>query len=132
MEHLPKYEEVTECYDALDNGVGTLEGLTVPEVLSGYVANYTTDTRQSAQSRSGRLNNALSALKAAELACEEWLYENPELTLFEGEGEPSEDQAAEQSDVNEREAEREEVEEFRDELDNAASELECVSFPGMY
>ena len=133
MEHLPKYEEVSECYDALDSGVSTLEGIEVPEVLQGYAANYTIDTRQSAQSRNGRMADAMNALDAAKSACEARLEENEALEADEAEdfdGDP--DAFITEEMVDEREAQRTEVEEFQTELENAYGELENVSFPGMY
>lgn len=133
MEHLPKFEEVSECFDALDNGVGTLEGIEVPSCLDGVTVAYTTDTRQSAGSRSGRMANALNALDAAKSACEAWLEENPELEADEAEGYDGDpDDFISEEAVQERETERGEVEEFMNELENGYSELENASFPGMY
>lgn len=137
MEHLPKFDEVSECADAMESALDTLEGINFPECLSNVTVNYTQDTRQSAQSRNGRLSNALAALYASKEAGEAWLEENPELEQVETveEGGPDdlmENQTTDEEAVGERETQRGEVEEFINEMDNAISELENVSFPGMY
>ena len=136
MEHLPKYEEVSECYDALDSAIGGLEGIEVPDCMEGFDASYTQDTRQSAQSRAGRLNNAMAALDAVKSACEQWLEEFPELEATDTDDEDApvegDDDFIDEAMVQERETQRGEVEEFQTELENAYSELENVSFPGMY
>ncbi len=41
MEHLPKYEEVSECADALDSANDTLESLEVPECIQDIDVSYT-------------------------------------------------------------------------------------------
>jgi regulator of replication initiation timing len=126
MEHLPKYDEVQEAYDALETGLDALQGIEVPEFLEEIDASYTQDTRRKAQSRSYRLGNALNAIDAAKCAAESWLDENPELEVEDDpEGEL-------QAVADERAKQREAAEEFFNEVDSAYSELDCVSFPGMY
>lgn len=136
MEHLPKYEELEECYGYLETASDALEGVEPPECVQGVSANFTIDTRTSANSRSGRLQNAMNALDAAKSSCEAWLDENEELeaTDTEDEDAPKEGEAGfvSDDDVSEREQQRSDVEEFQNELENAYSELENVGFPGMY
>lgn len=73
MEHLPKYEEVTECVDAMDDAVSTLEtacDTLIDELSKADVAldsegfNVPTDQRKRL-SRSQRLANAIAPLSAA-------------------------------------------------------------------
>lgn len=35
MEHLPKYEEVSECYDQLDSAMSYLDSVSLPELKEG-------------------------------------------------------------------------------------------------
>jgi len=139
MEHLPKYDEVTEARDALETANDTLGGIEPPDAIADLEVHFTTDTRQNAQSRSGRMGNVLQALGAAKDAAEAWMEENPELEVSEPDeefidgNEPlEEEEKVTQEQVEEREAARTEVEEFLNELDSAISEAEGVSFPGMY
>ena len=83
MEHLPKYDEVGEAYNALETATEALEGLEVPEFLQDLEANHTRDTRTSANSRAGRLDNALRALTAAQDAAQAWLNEHEALEVTE-------------------------------------------------
>lgn len=106
MEHLPKYDEVNEAKDALESPKDELEGLDLPEEVSGVEVSYTQDTRQSANSRSGRLNNALDELRAAEAGLD--------------------------SEVERLEELLEKAREAKDTLEAQISELESVNFPGMY
>lgn len=133
MEHLPKYEEVTEAKDALEAGLEALESITVPDFLEEIDASYTQDTRKKAQSRSYRLGNAQNALDAAKCAAEAWLEENEALELM-SDADAIEDGAEEvtQAMVDERQAQRDAAEEFVNELDGAMDELNNVSFPSMY
>ncbi len=128
MENLPKFEEVTECKDVLEGPKDALENLEPPDCLGEVAVSYFIDTRRSAQSRSARLSNALSALEAALGGAEEWLEENPELE----EGDDEDGDVITEDDVSARETERQEVEEFVSEMENAVSELHSVDFPGMY
>lgn len=136
MEHLPKYEEVQEAADLLDTVVDTLEGLEVPELPEGDefpTISYTIDTRQSAQSRAGRMSNALLHLQASADSARNWLEENPELELHEVEdGEAGGDDEVTQEEVDARQEAREAVEQYADELEGAIGEAESVCFPGMY
>jgi hypothetical protein len=135
MEHLPKYDEVTEAKDALENGLDGLQGIEVPEFLGDLDASFTIDTRKKAQSRSYRLANAMNAIDAAKCAAESWLEEHDELELPSEDDEPAEDDDGEpitQEMIEERDRQREAAEEFVNEVENAYAELENVSFPGMY
>ena len=137
MEHLPKYEELEECYGELESGYDTLESIDFPSVLSDVQVSYTQDTRQQAQSRSGRLSNALGALEAAKSEAESWLENNPELEVVERDEEDEEQELEDgqtygQDEADARENERSEVEEFINQMDEAISSLENVNFPGMY
>lgn len=133
MEAMPKYDEVSEAADALESGADALECLEVPECLQGVEVTYTVDTRRKAQSRSGRMGNALSALDAAKSGAEAWLEDNEELEANEDDEDRDEDEElVTEADANEREEQRSAVQEFIDELENAYGELEGVNFPGMY
>lgn len=137
MEHLPKYDEVSECSDALDAAMDIFDGIDFPSCISDTKVTYTMDTRQSAGSRSGRLSNAQNALDAAKSQAESWLDENPELEFVE-EDENSEgmdlgdNQTHDQAEVDQRETNRSEVETFIEQMEEAIGELENVNFPGMY
>lgn len=137
MEHLPKYEEVSECADTVESALDTLEGISFPECLSDVPANYTQDTRQSAQSRNGRLSNALAALYAAKEAGEGWLEDNQELEHVSEDDLEEDDildehQSHDEAEVDQRSNDRSAVEEFINEMDNAIGDLENACFPGMY
>lgn len=138
MEHLPKYDEVSECADALETAGDTLDGIDFPSCISDIPVNYTQDTRQQAQSRAGRLGNALSALEAAKAAGEEFLETKPELTFVDlserddDDQELGDDESDDQEAVTQRETDRSEVEQFINDMDEAIGELENVGFPGMY
>jgi hypothetical protein len=133
MENLPKFDEVSECADAIESGMDTLDSLEVPEVLQDVEVTYTVDTRRKAQSRNGRMGNAMSMLDAAKSGAEAWLEDNEELTANEDDDDRDEDEElVTEADANEREEQRSAVEEFINELENAYGELEGVSFPGMY
>jgi hypothetical protein len=133
MEHLPKYEEVEECYNTLETALDALQGIEVPDFLEGEAVTYTQDTRQQAQSRSGRMGNAENALSAAKDGAQSWLDENDELEVMD-DADKIEDGEEEvtQEEVDERQAQREKCEEFVNELEQAIDELGNVSFPGMY
>jgi chromosome segregation ATPase len=138
MEHLPKYEEVDEARNALDGPKDELQSIDLPEEIAGVEVKYTQDTRQSANSRSGRLNNALDELRAAEAGLEEWLEDNPALEANEGEPvdvdpeDGPEEELVTQDEADAREELREKAQEALDTLQSQISELEGVSFPGMY
>lgn len=134
MEALPKYEELTECFDTLDGGMEVLDSLALPDCLSGLEVRYTRDTRQSAGSRAGRMSNALSALGAALDGATSWMDENPELDLTDSDdlADTPEGEVVSQDMVEERDAAREEVSTFAEELEDAIGQLEDASFPGMY
>lgn len=133
MEAMPKYDEVSEAADALESGADSLESLEVPECLQGVEVTYTVDTRRKAQSRSGRMGNALNALGAAKAGAEAWLEDNEELEANEDDEDRDEDdELVTQAEADEREEQCSAVQEFIDELENAYGELEGVNFPGMY
>lgn len=138
MEHLPKYDEVTEAKDALESAKDTLESAELPDHLQDLEVRYTQDTRQSAASRSGRQGNAYAAMEAAKSAVQDWLDDNGPLELideYDEEGERNElgeGETFEESEVEEREEQRDAAQTFIDEVENALSELDNVSYPGMY
>ena len=109
MEHLPKYDEVNETKDALENAHSGLELLTVPDALAKVMVTYTMDTRRKAQSRAARLDNACAPLDGVLDAARAWLEGNEH-------GSDGYD----------------EVDQFADDLENALDEARNVSFPGMY
>lgn len=137
MDHLPKFEEVSECADAMETVMDALDGLEFPEHLQDLEVSYTQDTRQSANSRNGRLANALSQIDAARSAVEQWLEDHETLEANEGEeievdeDGPLEDRVTE-ADAAEREEQRDAAQELLDELVTAYDNAEGVSFPGMY
>jgi hypothetical protein len=135
MEHLPKYDEVTEAVDALEAAVDALQSIDCPDWITDFPVSYTQDTRTSANSRSGRMDNARQELDAALAGAQQWLEENEELTANdpndEEDGDPDEDEVTEEQ-VDERTEQRDAVETFVQELEDAIGELDNVSFPGMY
>lgn len=138
MEHLPKYDEVSEARDALEGPKDELLSIELPEEIGGVEVRYTQDTRQSANSRSGRLNNAADELRAAEAGLEQWLEDNPGLEANEGEPieiDPEDGPVEElvtQEEADAREELREKAQEALDTIQNQLSELDNISFPGMY
>lgn len=103
MEHLPKYDEVSEARDALEQFCDNEPD--VPEAFKEVKIDITENHRKK-QSRSDRHDTAIQWLYKAV----EWL-EDDEVT----EGEHSD-----------------EAETLRDELQQVIDEAEGVSFPGMY
>lgn len=134
MEHLPKYDEVSEARDALDSPKDELQSIDLPEEIAGVEVKYTQDTRKSAGSRAGRLGNAADELRAAEAGLEGWL----ELTFIEVSEEEVDDitldehETAVESEADERNELREKAQEALDTIQNQLGELDNVCFPGMY
>lgn len=130
MEHMPKYDEVTECKDALDNMLdGELDSIDCPEFLQDLEVRYTQDTRASATSRAARLGNAENEFSAARARVEEWLEDNE--ALEENDDEDAGEIVTE-DDVREREEQRDAAQEFLSTLENIEGMFSDVSFPGMY
>lgn len=127
MEHLPKYEEVCEARDTLQNAIDSLEGIEVPEAVDGVEVTYTIDTRHSARSRGGQMSNALAALDAAKSAAQDWLDSDDGAEL---DHDPENPESPTEEEVDERQAACDKVEGFIN--DNGYCEAEGVSFPGMY
>lgn len=102
MEHLPKYEEVSEARDNLENFADNEPD--VPEGLQELKVTVTEDRK--ARSRAARMSNAVAHLQAVIDLCndEEAIPENL----------------------------KEDAEQFASDLDSEVSEAENVSFPGMY
>lgn len=137
MEHLPKYDEVSEARDALESPKDELESIELPDEIGGVEIKYTQDTRKKAGSRSGRLNNAADELRAAEAGLEAWLEDNPELELVSSveEGGPDdlmENQTTSEDEEGERTELRDKAQEALDIIQNQLGELDSVCFPGMY
>ena len=83
------------------------------------------------------MGNALAALEAAKSAAEDWLDANPELEYVSKEDLDEDDvldehQTHDEEEAGTREGDRSEVEEFQSTLEDAISDLENASFPGMY
>lgn len=134
MEALPKFDEVSEAADTLENALDTLESLEVPECLQDLPCVFTQDTRTKARSRNGRMNNALNALDAAKAGGEQWLEDNEALDANDDDQDdlPDDTEIVTQEQADARNEQREAVEEFVNQLEEAYGELEGVNFPGMY
>jgi hypothetical protein len=108
MEQVPKYEEVTECKDALDNFAD--EEPDVPELPVGFPELLTWQTpNKRRQSRSDRMSDACAALGAAVDAIDTFLQDH-------------QDDDVDVSDL----------ETLKERLEEVQSEAEGISFPGMY
>lgn len=120
MSHLPKYEEVSEAYDGLENIEN--EKPECPEFLAQLAATYIELLPKPRRplSRAKQGQNASSMLDAAAAAVRQWLDEN-DAKEIEGDEEREE-----------LEAQISEAEEFADAVENARDELDNVNFPGMY
>lgn len=135
MEHLPKYEEVSACYNELESANDLFQSLEVPEALEELEISFTQDTRQEANSRRGRMGNADTALCAVQSAAEDWLSENEELELTPDEDLdqlPDGQEPVTQEMVDERQEQREKIEQFVSELEEAIGTAQNAEFPGMY
>jgi cysteinyl-tRNA synthetase len=130
MEHMPKFEEVSECYDALEQLLdGELDSVEVPEFLQDLPVTYTQDTRRSSTSRASRLGNAESELDAAAARVREWLEDNETL---EANDNSDDTEIVTEADVQERDDQREQAEELADKLEELVGQFGDVNFPGMY
>lgn len=116
MEQLPKYDEVSECYDALESIQQTLEQIDEPTdetVLALEVTVYDTmptDKRRQ-PSRATRAGNASSCLSAVKEKLEEYVETLKDEAQAELKGS---------------------LEELAGQLGEAADELGSVDFPGMF
>lgn len=102
MEHLPKYEEVSECCDELE--AIEADSLEVPEGVSASVS-WTEFAAKKKTSRAARANYAATELEAAA----SFLEDLTEGTSLEGK-----------------------YEDFLEDLQSKAEALRAVSFPGMF
>ena len=109
MEHLPKYDEVSECADELDSYADNEPPFpdNAPEALT---KEHTWEELppKLRQSRANRLGDAMSSLNRAVDLIQEWLDGNGEHELHD------------------------EVEQYQSELQEIIDGCEFVSFPGMY
>lgn len=106
--HTQKYEDVTAAAESLE-AVSEIE---VPSIIDHMTLKYSESynpRKGRGESRAVRLANAVTILETAREVASNWL-----------DGLPKEDEN------------REAVETFTDELDNAISEVEGVEFPGMF
>ena len=127
MEHLPKYEEVSECAEALEAGQDSLEAADLSELgdkIENLPVKTTQDTRKKAGSRAGRLGNATVLLQAAMEVLEEFTHKD---VSFDEAGGPTTEKAIEAAEDL-----AEEVTAAAQEIQNALDELENASFPGMF
>lgn len=102
----------TQRIQTFGDTADTLEGLScpdVPECVSELAISYSEATKKRGVSRAKRCENAVSVLQAAVDALENWL-----------DGLPDDDDN------------RDEVDSFKSELEDAISNAEGCEFPGMY
>lgn len=145
MEHLPKYDEVSEAKDALEQIADTLEGLDVPQSVADIEITYRESKPygRKGASRSMRLGNAEDMFEAAKAAIEEKITElrdkdEPECDCDN----PPEDAASDEHEVDcplykEEGDDTGTDADDPDELQSLMDELEeCdfsgVNFPGMF
>ena len=114
MEHLPKYDEVTECIDALENAISNIPDM--PDLLPEMKDEVKWQEKapyKGVPSRSTRLNNATNDITQVIDYIESFLAD------FEDENEEYADLV-------------QEWESYKDDLQNIVDEADSVSFPGMF
>lgn len=119
MEHLPKYEEVSEARDALEEAKEEVEFPT-GELPAGFPEKVTwseAHTKRRSQSRATRASFASSALEAAASTVEAFLEEHDE------------DDACW---AVEGVVERSDLEQYAEDLKERAEQLNDINFPGMF
>ena len=116
MEHLPKYEEVSECYNALENATGNTPEMPT-EFLPGMALTYEWQEKapyKGAQSRSTRCSNATNDIEQV-------------ITYIDDSIQNLDDQQTEEhADLIA------EWEQYRNDLEEIVNEAQNASFPGMY
>lgn len=112
-----KGDEVSTAADELGN-VG--DEPDIPGCIAGETLTYSFDTK--AKSRAARRDNALNAINAAIEFCQDYIGEL-DADLVKS---PADDED------DEREVNRDAVQELLDELETARDAAESVEFPGMY
>lgn len=148
MEGLPKYDEVSECYDALETIYDRLEEVEFPEGMGDLPVTYSVmkPYGRKPEPRWMQLANAEAAISAAKDALERRLEElrdaeTPECTCEnppEGEDEPGDDHELDCPLYREEDAEQEDspdpddIQTQIDTMDEALDECGNVNFPGMY
>lgn len=150
MEHMPKYDEVSECYDALEELHGELEGIdldSLPDDIKNASITYTVMSPygRKAPPRWMQLSNAESAASAAKdriEAARDEASEQAELPECDCTDPPENaDEWSDEHEVdcplyseNNEDLTPEEVDWDTpiDELDNAISKFGDINFPGMY
>lgn len=121
MEHLPKYEEVSEAAEYLEEARDTLDSVFLSDLgseVEDLPIKTSQDTRRKAMSRSGRRGNATVLLYAVKDALQ-GVVDADRSFLPEAEKEAADEKA-------------EEVQSALEEVGNAIDALENVCFPGMY
>ena len=135
MENLPKFDEVTEAYETLEQYYDDLD--TAIDALIDFCNENEIDLSQtttmrvdraSGKSRATRMQDAVDSINTAVSIIKDALADDIE----EEENETEEQKTAREEKQSERETLRDELEAKCDEVDNAVSELEGVSFPGMF
>lgn len=109
MEHLPKYEQVSECADALDGFCD--EEPTMPETTLGEMTlKWEESGRKKSNSRASRLSDAVEDIRRVVEHIQEYLEAHQDDPI-------DEDGAWDQ---------------YASDLQNAIDEAEAVEFPGMF
>ena len=120
MEHLPKYEEVSEAHDTLENQADNEPDFpsgNMPEGLSTTVTWTDLHTYARSQSRQTRLSDATNGLDAVISAIRAFLDEHDD-----------EAECWKADDV----VSRDDLEQYANDLEEIKDEMDGVSFPGMY
>lgn len=128
MEHLPKYDEVNEAKDALEQAKDPLDSVDIPQEVADLEVTYQEyrPYGRKPMSRSMRLSNAQNMLSAAIDRAEQYRDE-----LKEADDRDEEDEERDEEVDNGR-LNPEDDFEFIDELQTSMDECDNVSFPGMF
>jgi len=118
MEHLPKYEEVSEASEYLENAHDTLESVMLPEAVEDLPVKTTQDTRRKATSRSYRAGNASALLHATMDALNE--FADRDLSF------------APKDQRDDLDEENDAARSAADEIQIALDDLDSTMFPGMF
>lgn len=139
LSHTPKYEQVSEACDVLENHTDAPD---VPEAASDLTVTYgetVNKNKKRGVSRATRLDNAVGALNAVVEAVQariDDLEEQQEAIRQEaplGEEKAGGAECAERGPIDDLSEKQTELEQFRDEVQEHIDELDGgVEFPGMY
>lgn len=108
MEHLPKYEEVSECFDALEEACEKTEEIELPDGFSMEITWEEIDVKRKT-SRSARASDAARDLRTFSERLVEMI---------------------DSSSLSEER--KEELRDLASKMNDATEQIEAVSFPGMY